>query len=80
MQGKSFASYGVDECWIDECRSRDISRAERCNPSLPKVLEDLTGRFHGLKIIWACRATWREVGSIVFGGFRGSNTRQDHLL
>ena len=80
MQGESFASQGVDECLIDECRGRDVSRVQRCNPGLPKMLEDAAGRFRRLEKIWASRATWIEDRSLAVGGLYGSDARQDHLL
>ena len=58
MQGEPFASQGVDECWIDERRCRDVPWVERCDPGLPKMVEHLAGGFRRLEKIWASRATW----------------------
>ena len=74
-----FASQGIDKCWVDECRSRDVLRAERGNAGLPKMLEDLARRFRGVDKIWAGGATWIEVESLVLGDFCGFDTGQDHL-
>ena len=81
MQGEPFTSYGVEECWVDECRSRNVPWVERCDPGLPKMFEKLTGGFRGLVKIWTRRATWILVGPLaVSSGLCSSDTRKYHLL
>ena len=80
MQGEPFSGQGVDECWIDECRGRDVSRVEGGDAGLPKMLEDLAGRFRGMDKIRASRAAWIELGTLVLFDFCGSDARQDRLL
>ena len=81
MQRKPFATQGVEERRVDECRSGDVLRVEGCNACPPKMLVNLVDRCRGRKEIWACRAT-RGAAPVSpgFGEPRVFDTRKYHIF